>query len=152
MTVTTTSVHEPNLQECLTIMADTRALCLQLLSNSSTPTASAQQRQHPQKLLAANLSRLRGLHRNMYMALRQTKQVTAEARQEQDRLHLQLQNLYYEQRHLRGEIDACLEFPYVYPIHFQPREIIFSPHRKKLFEKSVLHLSSRRNNFADLIL
>nr|GFD57658.1 hypothetical protein [Tanacetum cinerariifolium] len=44
---------------------------------------------------------------------RRTKQETSEARQEIDELHLQLQNLYYEQRHLRGEIRGCEEYKWV---------------------------------------
>lgn len=60
-----------------------------------------------QKLLNTNLSYLRGLHRAAYMGARDTKTQTAEARQEVDVLHLQLQNLYYEQAHLQGEIAAC---------------------------------------------
>lgn len=60
-----------------------------------------------QKLLNTNLSHLRGLHRSAYMDARDTKALTAEARQEVDVLHLQLQNLYYEQAHLQGEIAAC---------------------------------------------
>jgi THO complex subunit 5 len=60
-----------------------------------------------QKLLFTTVSHLRGLHRTAYFAARQTKAETTEARHEVDRLHLQLQNLYYEQRHLEGEISAC---------------------------------------------
>jgi THO complex subunit 5 len=60
-----------------------------------------------QKLLLTNISHLRGLHRTAHISARDTKSQTAEARQEVDRLHLQLQNLYYEQRHLEGEITAC---------------------------------------------
>ena len=60
-----------------------------------------------QKLLFARLSQVRGLNRNAIMGVRKTKQATAEARQEIDTLHLQLQNLYYEQHHLKGEIAAC---------------------------------------------
>lgn len=60
-----------------------------------------------QKLLNTNLSHLRGLHRAAYLAARDTKSQTADARHEVDVLHLQLQNLYYEQRHLQGEIAAC---------------------------------------------
>lgn len=60
-----------------------------------------------QKLLMANIAQLRNLHRSAYFGARETKSQTAEARQEVDRLHLQLQNLYYEQRHLQGEIAAC---------------------------------------------
>lgn len=63
-----------------------------------------------QKLLTTNLSRLRGLHRAACFGARDTKGVTAEARQEVDRLHLQLQNLYYEKRHLEDEIQACEGF------------------------------------------
>jgi THO complex subunit 5 len=60
-----------------------------------------------QKLLNTNLSHLRGLHRAAYLAARDTKSQTADARHEVDVLHLQLQNLDYEQRHLQGEIAAC---------------------------------------------
>ena len=60
-----------------------------------------------QKRMLTNIAQLRGLHRAANFNARETKAVTAEARHEVDRLHLQLQNLYYEQRHLRNEILAC---------------------------------------------
>ncbi len=60
-----------------------------------------------QKLLTASIAHLRGLHRTAHFSARDTKAQTAEARQEVDRLHLQLQNLFYEERHLQGEITAC---------------------------------------------
>ena len=60
-----------------------------------------------QKRMYSVLARLRGLNRNAILKVRNTKQTTAEARQEIDRLHLHLQNLYYEERHLKGEIGAC---------------------------------------------
>lgn len=60
-----------------------------------------------QKVLFALLAQLRGQNRDAIFRVRETKQATAEARQEIDRLHLQLQNLYYEQKHLTGEIAAC---------------------------------------------
>ncbi|KAH8161935.1 hypothetical protein CIB48_g6311 [Xylaria polymorpha] len=63
-----------------------------------------------QKLLITRLAQLRGLHRAANFAARKTKAETSEARQEVDRLHLQLQNLYYEQQHLQGEIAACESF------------------------------------------
>lgn len=66
-----------------------------------------------QKLLFTSISHLRGLHRSACFSARETKTDTAEARQEVDRLHLQLQNLYYEQRHLQGEITACESYEYV---------------------------------------
>lgn len=66
-----------------------------------------------QKVLFAHLSQVRGLNRNAIIGVRQTKQATAEARQEIDTLHLRLQNLYYEQHHLKGEIAACESYEYV---------------------------------------
>jgi THO complex subunit 5 len=68
-----------------------------------------------QKLLNTNLAHLRGLHRAAHFRARETKSQTAEARHEVDVLHLQLQNLYYEQRHLEGEISACESFECVSP-------------------------------------
>ncbi|KAJ9668735.1 hypothetical protein H2201_000979 [Coniosporium apollinis] len=67
-----------------------------------------------QKLLYSYLAQVRGLNRSAILGVRQTKQATAEARQEIDTLHLQLQNLYYEQRHLRGEIGACEAYEHKY--------------------------------------
>ncbi|KAG5972874.1 hypothetical protein E4U56_005586 [Claviceps arundinis] len=67
-----------------------------------------------QKHLFTSISHLRGLHRNACISARETKTQTAEARQEVDRLHLQLQNLYYEQRHLQGEIVACESYDHTY--------------------------------------
>uniref|UniRef100_L2FHA7 Fms interacting n=1 Tax=Colletotrichum fructicola (strain Nara gc5) TaxID=1213859 RepID=L2FHA7_COLFN len=60
------------------------------------------------------ISHLRGLHRAANFTARETKAQTAEARHEVDRLHLQLQNLYYEQRHLEGEIEACESYDHTY--------------------------------------
>ncbi|KAI9756609.1 MAG: hypothetical protein M4579_003787 [Chaenotheca gracillima] len=67
-----------------------------------------------QKLLNTYLAQLRGLNRDAIQRVRNTKHSTAEARQEIDRLHLQLQNLYYEQRFLRGEIAACESYDHKY--------------------------------------
>ncbi|EFX03889.1 hypothetical protein CMQ_817 [Grosmannia clavigera kw1407] len=67
-----------------------------------------------QKRLTANIAQLRSLHRAACFTARDTKAQTAEARQEVDRLHLQLQNLYYEQRHLQGEISACENYDHSY--------------------------------------
>ncbi|KKA29701.1 hypothetical protein TD95_005373 [Thielaviopsis punctulata] len=64
--------------------------------------------------LDCELSQLRLLNRSAVMSARNTKAQTAEARQEIDRLHLQLQNLYYEQRHLQGEIEACNSYDHSY--------------------------------------
>jgi Fms-interacting protein/Thoc5 len=62
--------------------------------------------------LGAKGSHLRGLTRNAIFLVRQSKQETAEARSEIDALHLHLQNLYYEQRHLQGQISDCESYEY----------------------------------------
>lgn len=66
-----------------------------------------------QKLLYGYLAQLRGSHRDATFRARDTKALTVEARQEVDRLHLQLQNLLYEQAHLQGEIAACESYEWV---------------------------------------
>ena len=63
-----------------------------------------------QKQLFAHLAQVRSLNRDALYGVRATKTVTANARHEIDALHLQLQNLYYEQRHLIGEIEACQSY------------------------------------------
>lgn len=97
----------------------TRLLCDQILSTmeSSGATEPSEDdrisRSRTHKLLNALMTQLKGLHRTAIMSAREAKETTSEVRREVDRLHLQLQNLYYEQRHLRGEINACREFPCV---------------------------------------
>ncbi|GAB1198821.1 hypothetical protein APSETT444_008151 [Aspergillus pseudonomiae] len=108
-------VVDQSLLPVLNSSAVTREQCDKLLalldptgdtaSSNSQETILAASRE--QKQLFALLARLRGLNREAVLRVRETKQSTAEARQEIDRLHLQLQNLYYEQRHLTGEIAAC---------------------------------------------
>ncbi|RKF63631.1 THO complex subunit 5-like protein [Erysiphe neolycopersici] len=83
--------------------------------SSSSPTNDLQSQISKQrKLLITFLAQLRGLHRDAHFEARETKALTAEARQEVDKLHLQLQNLYYEQRHLQGEITACESYDHKY--------------------------------------
>ncbi len=115
-------VTDPFLQSVLDASTQTRQQCTTLLdlteanaiSSSSSPTQESQlELSKHQKTLYSSLAQLRGLNRNALLKVRNTKQTTAEARQEIDRLHLQLQNLYYEERHLRGEIAACESYEYV---------------------------------------
>ena len=114
LTTTTTApplITSPFLTSVLSTCTSTRAQCLSLLALSeSSPSQLDLSKQ--QKLLNAYLAQLRGLNRNAILEVRSTKQATAEARQEIDRLLLQLQNLYYEERHLRGEIGACESYEY----------------------------------------
>lgn len=109
-------VTDPALRSFLETSQHAREQALSLADRLATasspgaPSLTADQQvelSKEQKLLNTNLSYLRGLHRGAYMGARDTKAQTAEARQEVDVLHLQLQNLYYEQAHLQGEIAAC---------------------------------------------
>ncbi|KAI9840221.1 MAG: hypothetical protein M1837_001849 [Sclerophora amabilis] len=90
-------------------------LTISSLSDHPPPDLSLQVSKQ-RKLLNTYLAQLRGLNRDAIQRVRATKQSTAEARQEIDRLHLQLQNLYYEQRFLRGEIAACEGYDHKYTI------------------------------------
>lgn len=104
-------VTDPNLAAVLRVSQQARQQALELvdlIAKSESPSQEAiSQLAKQQKLLTGSLSQLRGLHRAACFTARETKARTADARQEVDRLHLQLQNLNYEQRHLQGEIDAC---------------------------------------------
>ncbi|KAL9036210.1 MAG: hypothetical protein Q9214_006236, partial [Letrouitia sp. 1 TL-2023] len=112
-------VQDPSLQSVLDASARTRAQCLNLLElveqsavaeSDLSPRNVQLELSRQQQLLYAHLSQLRGLNRNAILQTRKTKQTTAEARQEVDRLHLELQNLYYEEKHLRGEIESCKSY------------------------------------------
>ncbi|GAQ03423.1 GPI transamidase component PIG-S [Aspergillus lentulus] len=115
-------VSDPSLLPVLRTCAETREQCEKLLSlldptaqsPSSDPEEAILAASKQQKQLFAVLAQLRGQSRDAILRVRQTKQLTAEARQEIDRLHLQLQNLYYEQRHLTGEIAACESYDHKY--------------------------------------
>ena len=117
------SIQDPNLQQCLEVAERTRQLCHTIVSSLETTSAEQEsqnqiERSRKLKQLNALLQQLKCLHRSAVMSSRVAKDATRDARQEVDRLHLQLQNLYYEQRHLRGEINACIEFPFVsQPMH-----------------------------------
>lgn len=119
MTVSTPLVTDTSLQSVLAAadLARTQSLAiLDLLdahhASSTDPDPTTQQLELSiqQKKLTAHLAHLRGLNRKAVLGVRSTKQETGEARQEIDALHLQLQNLYYEQRHLRGEIAGCEDY------------------------------------------
>lgn len=83
-------------------------------SGSLVDTAFEDELSKQHKLLAYHLAQVRGLHRKAILDVRQTKQSTADARHEIDALHLHLQNLYYEQRHLLGEIHAAISYEHKY--------------------------------------
>ena len=98
-------------------LAQTQAMLDWIENNAANTPPSADQRRQlsqQQQRLHIYLSKLRTLHRQSAVSVRATKQQTANARQEVDRLLLQLQNLYYEQKHLMGEIGACEGYDHSY--------------------------------------
>ncbi|KAJ5287877.1 hypothetical protein N7478_003563 [Penicillium angulare] len=115
-------VTDQSLLPVLSTSAETLAQCQQLLAllnPDSLPTGTSVHdlslaASKQQKVLFALLAQLRGQNRDAIFRVRDTKHATAEARQEIDRLHLQLQNLYYEQKHLTGEIAACESYDHQY--------------------------------------
>jgi len=118
-------VTDPYLQSVLNASSQARQQCINLIDLVEVNAVAAEERpplkvqlelSKQQKLLYAYLAQLRGLNRNAITKVRNTKQTTSEARQEIDRLHLQLQNLYYEERHLRGEIAACESYEYEFSL------------------------------------
>ena len=113
-------ITDASLQAVLRAAEETRTHCLEMLdwldkNRTSSPSTNAElELSKQQKVLNTRLAKLRGLNRRAIFDTRATKQQTAEAKSEIDTLHLQLQNLYYEQRHLRGEISACEGYDHKY--------------------------------------
>ena len=107
-------VTDETIRTVLDAAIEARQRCLQIIDElelqTTQPTSDDADDQNyfrMRKQMNARLAKLRGLNRKAVLGVRNTKQETTEARQEIDSLHLQLQNLYYEQRHLRDEIAAC---------------------------------------------
>ena len=126
-----TIITDPSLRSTLAASAETKASCLSLLSSLSSqlpvPSASTQPQAEPpppfskdvptvrsKSSLHASVSQLRGLNRHTIQQIRATKAETAAAKSELDTLHLQLQNLLYEQSHLLSEIAAAEGYDHSY--------------------------------------
>lgn len=122
-------ITDPLLRSALSALSSARDECTSMLdfldahplpspSATADPSAASAELElelsRRQKRLNAHLAAVRHLNRTAVMGVRATKQSTAEARAEIDALHLALQNLYYEQRHLRGEIAACEGYAHGY--------------------------------------
>jgi THO complex subunit 5 len=125
-------ITDPDLRPLLALSQSTLKHILDMLSwvdqnQSIEPSLTTQLTLSKyQKTMIAHLAQIRGHNRRAIFGVRATKQETAEARQEVDRLLLQLQNLYYEQRHLMGEIGACEGYEYVsIPSHIPPAKKIW---------------------------
>ena len=148
MTVSSPLVTDASLQSVLNAadLARTQSLAiLDLLdahhASSTDPDPAAQQLELSvqQKKLNTHLAHLRGLNRKAVLGVRSTKQETGEARQEIDALHLQLQNLYYEQRHLRGEIAGCEDYEWVLPWRFVCAQTILTPYLQPHLQQPTTH-------------
>lgn len=144
----TSIITDPVLTSVLAAAHETRQQCNSILdfisSQNTSASASASvyedtQLLTAQKTLSTRLAILRGLNRKAILSVRNTKHETSEKRQEIDALHLQLQNLYYEQRHLRGEIRACEDYEFVFSIPIphptSPYHNIYSNQNKKKFKQ-----------------
>ncbi|KAL8908777.1 MAG: hypothetical protein Q9207_000634 [Kuettlingeria erythrocarpa] len=116
-------VQDPFLQSVLESSTHARQKCMELIdlaersaitSSEHLPEDTKLDLSRQQRVLNTELASLRDASRESIFEVRMTKQSTSEARQEVDRLHLQLQNLYYEERHLRGEISACESYDHQY--------------------------------------
>ena len=106
-------ITDPTLLSVLRAAEEARRQCLQLtdlIAQNHTSDDPSDEQLDAQRRLNARLALLRGLNRNAVKSVRATKQETTEARQEIDSLHLELQNLRYEQGHLGGEIRGCEGF------------------------------------------
>ncbi|TKX25349.1 hypothetical protein C1H76_2582 [Elsinoe australis] len=118
----TNIITDADLLRVLATAQQTRAHCVSMLDflqqhKQSAPEPSqddALELSRLQKRLTSHLSLLRGQHRQAIYSARASKGQTATAKSEIDSLHLQLQNLFYEQRHLLGEIQGCEEYPHTY--------------------------------------
>lgn len=131
-------ITDPYLQSVVQVAAQAREQSLAILDlintfPSTDPTELENEQlmrlSKQQKQLTAYLAQLRSRNRRSIAGVRQTRQETAEARQEVDSLHLELQNLYYEQRHLRGEIAACESYDHTYEqIDMLPAEDFLALH------------------------
>lgn len=104
------------LETCGLARGEVNRILKQYYSKEYTGTAEERQLAltRESKKLTGFLAMLRAKNRQMAHHVRDVKADTAASREELDDLHLQLQNLYYEQRHLRGEIDNCLNYPHPY--------------------------------------
>jgi septal ring factor EnvC (AmiA/AmiB activator) len=110
---TSAIVTDPNLTAVLKAAEQARSQCDSILALIAAQKDDTQELEPRQKKLSSSLATVRGLNRKAILDVRRTKQDTADARHEVDTLHLQLQNLYYEMRHLNGEIAVCEGYEYV---------------------------------------
>ncbi|KIW01746.1 uncharacterized protein PV09_06922 [Verruconis gallopava] len=122
-------VSDPQLTAVLAAAAQARQQCEKILALIAESKDDDGELDTERKKLYSDLAIVRGLNRKAILDVRRTKQETADARHEVDTLHLQLQNLYYEQRHLNGEIASCENYDHSYKkLPLLPTEVYLSQH------------------------
>lgn len=114
--IITSPLLTPALETANATLVQTQTLIDLLSQNAASPPSTDLTHTilRHQKLLSAYLSKLRLQTRRAAYTARVTKSETADARKHVDGLLLQLQNLYYEQRHLLGEIASCEDYNHAY--------------------------------------
>lgn len=119
-------VTDPQLRSVVETADQAMQYCLELLDlieknppksndpNVLVDTSVEKQCRDLQNKVAYTLAVVRKGHRDAALEVRETKQATADARHEIDALHLHLQNLLYEERHLISEIHAAESYEHKY--------------------------------------
>ncbi|KAK5076078.1 hypothetical protein LTS08_002589 [Lithohypha guttulata] len=133
----------PSLATAQATLQQTLAIIDLLSANATTPTTLELQRTvaRQNRILQAYLARLKQQTRRTAFIARSTKAQTADARREVDGLLLQLQNLYYEQRHLLGEIAACEDYPHAFrelPLVDEEEYLEHFPEHEELDESALM--------------
>lgn len=95
------------------ISAELRQLSLKIIDLVESPDATTDVTE-VQTLLMTKLVQLRAANRVTWQSSRLAKLKTSEAKAGIDRANLELQGLYYEQRHLKNEIKSCREAPTIF--------------------------------------
>jgi Fms-interacting protein/Thoc5 len=112
------AITDPSILDVRNTVNQIRLLANQLLilfSKSSLNDEEATQLANAQRKLQTLKIMLRGFNREVYLQNRAVKQATSESKVEVEGLYLGLQNLKYEQQHLRSEIQDCKNYMY-FPI------------------------------------
>lgn len=109
------TLTDPSILHVRDTINQIKIVAARVISIQSRPDLSDDEQlqlQTDQKKLTNLKIMLRGFNREMYLQNRAVKQATSEAKAQVDHLYLALQNLKYEQQHLRSEIQDCRNYAY----------------------------------------
>lgn len=103
--------------DALAISQEMRQQVMDLLNNMKNGDIEGEGSiDNQRRYLLASIVALRAANRNAWLSSRTAKSRTNDTKQGIDRMNLELQGLFYEQRHLRTEIQICKATPYVAPV------------------------------------